>query len=191
MRAAGGAYKLPAFGGGSGESSTPLSIDSIIQNVGAYSPTANGGGSLAPLTSSNGTYNTVNGPKTQEQMASELKTAGWGGNTADAAAVSAAYGSTSKGAVTPMSTSSTVTPNSVSNPLTNPTEANGMIPAYGGLPKTGNQLAPSFVNNADPGQKDLLGAAYQDQGINWNDIMAQYNKSLGAYGGPRAGGVGF
>ena len=275
VRAASGQYRLPAFGGGSGQQSTPQTIASIVQDVGAYSPTLT---SPAPTTTT-GQYQTVNGPKTIAQMGSELKTAGWSGDTSNADAVLAQYPKTTGGSVTPLAATTsnastqTMMPGSVStkvpgappppttgltptgsvmqqsyagmygqpataaqiagagsqavvpgsstyttgmalgtptidprtglptspagtvndpnNPLTNPTAANGYIPAYGGLPKTGNQFAPQNINAMDPSQTALLGAAYSDQGYNWADLMAQYQKSLRAYGGPAQGGVGF
>jgi hypothetical protein len=201
VRAAGGAYRLPAFGGGSGGSSTPLTIDSMIHDVGAYSPTAGGS---APSSTGAPQFQTANGPKTLAQMAAELRVANPGGNYTDPATIQSVYASTTKGQVTPMvvppvdvsgqhtmlPTPSAATSNTA-NPLTDPTAGNGYIPGYPGLPKTGNQFAPQNMARLDPSQTALLGAAYGDQGYLWSDLMAQYNKSLGAYGGPTRGGSGF
>lgn len=205
VRAAGGAYRLPAVGGGSGAASVPLSIDSIIHDVGAYSPTANGGGSLAPVGGAppaTPQYQTSNGPKTLAQMAAELKVANPGGNYTDPATIQSVYASTTKGTVTPLvappidtTGQHTMLPtppaNEPSNPLTNPTAGGGYIPAFPGLPKTGNQFSPQNLSRFDPSQTALLGAAYQNAGYDWNDIMSQYRKSLLPYGGPVRGGVGF
>lgn len=203
VRAAGGAYRLPAVGGGSLAPSVPLSIDSIVHDVGAYSPTANGGGSLPPTTGTSPTgapqYTTVNGPKTLDQMAAELKVANPGGNYTDPATIQSVYASTTKGQVTPMvappvdtSGTHTMLPASEpNNPLTLPTAANGYVPAYGGLPKTGNQWAPQNINNFDPSQMALFGATYGSRGYNFNDLQAQYTRSLRPYGGPTRGGSGF
>src|SRR5579859_5663116 len=68
----------PGSGGGGSSSSAPA------QSAPSQSaPSVNSGPS--------GSYNTKNGTQTVATMAAQLKAAGWGGNSGDAAAVAAAY----------------------------------------------------------------------------------------------------
>lgn len=100
----GGEVKVNAQNLQSALNNVPGSTASQVRQTAAASkssnPSANSGGMSAPQTAS---YNTVNGPKSPQQMASELQAVGWGGNPSDLASVVNAYSTTTRSSVTPTS----------------------------------------------------------------------------------------
>jgi hypothetical protein len=69
------------------------------------------------------TYDTKNGQQTVSTMAQQLKNAGWGGDTSNAASVVNAYATTTGQSVTPKSTSSSTSSSSGGTPTPTPAPA--------------------------------------------------------------------
>lgn len=92
---AGPGASAPGSGGGGSVS---------VQSAPQQQSSGGGGGGSAPA----GTFNTKNGTQTVQTMAQQLQAVGWGGNVNDAAAVAAAYASTTGAPVTQGSASPTI-----------------------------------------------------------------------------------
>lgn len=98
-------YQELKSAGWGGNNSDPNAVATQYASTTGNPVTPGSGTTAAPAAGAGapaGTYNTVNGPRTVDQMYQELKVAGWGGTASDPAQVASVYASTTQNPVTAM-----------------------------------------------------------------------------------------